>query len=229
LHKSSIRLKPLLLNGKYRRDGVDDPRFVDYSAAAQPLVTSGGVNDSGMFETNLRDERFLPFEGAGAISTWGLQLPRLPQFDYMSITDVILHVRYTLSAVLNNKVVAADRHDWDFPQALLFSFRYDFASAWAAHVNNPSQPISFTLLKEHFPYLVQVSKKLIVDSMKLYWRGNLDGSDLTTVDMDQISNSLNRTGTALVSFSMSQTESLPEPFLILSYHADPSLPEDHEP
>ena len=30
---------------------------------------------AGMFETNLRDERFLPFEGAGAISSWTLTLP----------------------------------------------------------------------------------------------------------------------------------------------------------
>ena len=49
-----------------------------------------------MFETNLRDERFLPFEGAGAISTWSLGLPsEFRPFDYMTISDVILHVRYT--------------------------------------------------------------------------------------------------------------------------------------
>jgi hypothetical protein len=27
-----------------------------------------------MFELNFRDERYLPFEGAGAISTWQLEL-----------------------------------------------------------------------------------------------------------------------------------------------------------
>ena len=53
----------------------DDGRFTDYFGSTDVIVTSGGVNDSGMFETNLRDERFLPFEGAGAISTWSLSLP----------------------------------------------------------------------------------------------------------------------------------------------------------
>ena len=49
-----------------------------------------------MFETNLRDERFLPFEGAGAVSTWRLELPSdFRQFDYTTISDVILHMRYT--------------------------------------------------------------------------------------------------------------------------------------
>jgi hypothetical protein len=39
-----------------------------------------------MFEANLRDERFLPFKGAGAESTWKLELPvRFRQFDYDTI------------------------------------------------------------------------------------------------------------------------------------------------
>jgi hypothetical protein len=85
-----------LKDGKYARSGPDDDRFVDYLGSAQPIVTSGGSNDSGMFETNLRDERFLPFEGAGAISKWHLELPnQFRPFDYMTISDVILHVRYT--------------------------------------------------------------------------------------------------------------------------------------
>ena len=53
----------------------DDGRFLDSYGSTDVIVTSGGTNDSGMFETNLRDERFLPFEGAGAISTWNLSLP----------------------------------------------------------------------------------------------------------------------------------------------------------
>jgi hypothetical protein len=56
-------------------------------------VTSSG---SVMFETNLRDERFLPFEGAGAISNWSLTLPSgHGAFAYSTISDVILHIRST--------------------------------------------------------------------------------------------------------------------------------------
>ena len=59
-------------------------------------MTSGAQADSGLFETNLRDERYLPFEGAGAISEWRLELPaQFRQFDYETISDVILHLRYT--------------------------------------------------------------------------------------------------------------------------------------
>ncbi|MBA3494224.1 MAG: hypothetical protein H0T87_08970 [Gammaproteobacteria bacterium] len=40
------------------------------------MVTSSGQDDSGLFETNLRDEPYLPFEGAGVISTWRLEMPK---------------------------------------------------------------------------------------------------------------------------------------------------------
>ncbi|MCK1741248.1 hypothetical protein IVA80_10305 [Bradyrhizobium sp. 139] len=61
------------------------------------MATSTGQNDSGMFEVNFRDERYLPFEGAGATSTWTLQLDRQDnlQLDFDTRTDVIMHLKYT--------------------------------------------------------------------------------------------------------------------------------------
>ena len=95
LLKSSLR-KSSIAGEEYARQPSEDDRFVDYIGAVQSIVTSTGQNDSGMFETNLRDERFLPFEGAGAVSTWKLDLPKdYRAFDYNTISDVILHIRYT--------------------------------------------------------------------------------------------------------------------------------------
>jgi receptor-binding and translocation channel-forming TcA subunit of Tc toxin len=82
LLKSTLRKSPIAAND-YVRQGSEDDRFVDYIGAVQSIVTSAGQNDGGMFETNLRDERFFPFEGTGAESTWKLDLPK----DYrLSIT-----------------------------------------------------------------------------------------------------------------------------------------------
>src|SRR5262249_45151960 len=55
------------------------------------IATSHAQNDAGVFDLNFRDERYLPFEGAGAVnSTWTLELPRdIRMFDYGSISDVI--------------------------------------------------------------------------------------------------------------------------------------------
>jgi hypothetical protein len=60
----------LLAGGTYARTGQDDIRFTDYFGSSDVIVTSSGNNDSGMFETNLHEDRFLPFEGAGAMRPW---------------------------------------------------------------------------------------------------------------------------------------------------------------
>jgi hypothetical protein len=84
------------LAGGYTRTGLDDPRFTDAYGAIQSIATSTAQNDSGLFEVNFRDERYLPFEYAGAISQWRLELPRQTNaFDFNTLQDVVLHVKYT--------------------------------------------------------------------------------------------------------------------------------------
>src|SRR5262249_15468521 len=75
LLKSSVRTAAIAGADGYPRSGADDTRFADIFGSAQSIVTSTGQNDSGTFEVNLRDERKLPFEWAGAISQWRLDLP----------------------------------------------------------------------------------------------------------------------------------------------------------
>jgi Tc toxin complex TcA C-terminal TcB-binding domain len=78
-----VRKTALLKDGAYRRSGPDDDRFVDSFGSVESIVTSGASGDGGLFETNLHDERFLPLEGAGAVSTWRLDLPGdFRSFDY---------------------------------------------------------------------------------------------------------------------------------------------------
>ncbi len=129
----------------------NDPNAILASPLGAPGTTtiaiSSGRNDSGLFEPNLRDERWLPFEGQGAISTWNLVLdPRDNQFDCSTISDVILHVRYTArggadpsaanvvrSAVLNRL------KDNKNPQALLVSVKSTFNDSYYRFFN-PSDP-----------------------------------------------------------------------------------------
>jgi hypothetical protein len=111
LISNHLRKDATLSGGKYERDTVnEDPRFRDEIAAIQSIATSNAQNDHGMFELNFRDERYLPFEGAGAISTWQIKLNRnFPQFDFSTITDLIMHFNYTAregGELLKSKVVA---------------------------------------------------------------------------------------------------------------------------
>jgi hypothetical protein len=164
LLKSSVRKSPLLSEDGYARAGTEDSRFIDYYGTIQQIVTSSGNNDSGMFETNLRDERFLPFEGAGAISTWKLDLPAsFRQFDYNTISDVILHMRYTArqgGAVLGGEAttyieeLVADVNAAGL--ALLFSLPHEFPSEWHKFTS-PGSTANFeaTVKRDYFPYLTQ--------------------------------------------------------------------------
>ncbi len=111
LISNRLRKDATLLNGKYERDTAnDDPRFRDELAAIQSMATSNAQSDNGLFELNFRDERYLPFEGAGAISTWHIKLNKdVPQFDFSTISDVIIHLRYTAregGELLGSKAVA---------------------------------------------------------------------------------------------------------------------------
>jgi hypothetical protein len=174
LLRSSLRKSPALADGEYARQGADDDRFVDYIGAVQSIVTSGANADSGLFETSVRDDRFLPFEGAGAESTWKLELPQdYPAFDYATISDVILHIRYTARQGVDRTKVQAALHDL-FQQAsqvnlaLLFSLRHDFPTEWSAFVNGTGDFIA-TIRRDHFPYFTQ-GKTITIVGFDLYGR-----------------------------------------------------------
>ena len=74
LLSSTIRTSPSV-GGGYARDGEDTARFSDYYGGVQAIVTSTGSGDSGLFETNLGDERYLPFEGPGPSASGGSSCP----------------------------------------------------------------------------------------------------------------------------------------------------------
>jgi Tc toxin complex TcA C-terminal TcB-binding domain len=138
-------------------------------------VTSSGTNDSGMFETYLHEDRFLPFEGAGAISRWNLALPgQIRAFDYSTISDVILHVHYTareagnpLGAQATKELAQMLDTAGKSSQALVFCLRYDFPTEWSAFINGTGT-FQATLETAFFLYMVQGSRKLPIDGLTLY-------------------------------------------------------------
>ena len=169
LQASSVRVSPLLANNSYGRDPTqNDIRFVDYFGATDVIVTSGASNNSGMFEVNLRDERFLPFEGAGAVSSWTLTLPGdLRAFDYSTISDVIFHIRYTareagdpLGSTAIKELKKTFANASTSRQALILNLKYDFPTEWAAFVNGAgNSPFTAQIDSSFLPYYVHGTKK----------------------------------------------------------------------
>ena len=100
LVSSKIRFDPSTGNGggaSYLEKPVNqDPRFLYNFGSTAAIATSHGQDDSGVFSVNFRDERYLPFETAGAVSTWMISMPPgCNAFDFDTITDVILKLSYT--------------------------------------------------------------------------------------------------------------------------------------
>jgi cell division protein FtsB len=165
LLKSSIR-KSTLAGDDYARQGADDDRFSDHFGSMQSIVTSTAQNDGGLFETNLRDERYLPFEYSGVISEWQLELPKdLKQFDYDTISDVILHMRYTAREAgvpLRNGAVRNLNTQIDDALAAgnirLFSVRHEFPTEWAKFQavkiegEVKTAELTLPLREEHYPF-----------------------------------------------------------------------------
>jgi hypothetical protein len=221
LLRSSVRKKPELKNEKYARElSASDDRFLDYVGGAQSIVTSSGTNDAGMFETNLRDERFLPFEGAGAISAWRLELPKdYPPFDYTTISDAILHVRYTARQGVDGDQVMREltkqfQEAGQSGLALLFSLRHDFPTEWSAFVNKNASTFSASLKKSYFPYFAQ-SKSVSVDGLEIYTGAgapitpSVAPSDITTALLS---------GSATMLLDKVPHDPSAQIFLIIRYH-----------
>lgn len=148
-----------LTGDEYRPvDITNDSRFRQSFGAVQSIVTSSGQNDSGLFETNLRDDRYLPFEGTGVESTWRIDLlgNGVRQFDFDSISDVILHVRYTAreAGILRGEAVTYLKETAlpTTPYLMLLSLPHDYSTEWYQFISTPAASLPLSIQAEHLPY-----------------------------------------------------------------------------
>jgi hypothetical protein len=111
-----------------------DPRIVRQYAATEAIATSGGNNDSGLFELNFHDDRYLPFEFRGAVSKWRIELPPDNNyFDMDTLSDVIVHLNYTSREGGERlRHAAKEAAEKRLPGAgwCLFDVSHDFPDAW---------------------------------------------------------------------------------------------------
>ena len=180
----ATRVDPSLTGG-YERQGPEDPRFDDDWGEIQSIATSGGSSDAGVFELNFRDDKYLPFEGAGAISAWTIDLPPVRQFDYRTIADVELELRYTaradggLRASATGAVEAAIEAVFDEANetGLLtaLSATKDFATEWERLLRpaegQAGDPLSIPIVPERFAYVAR-ARGIEVDSVRFVFIGD---------------------------------------------------------
>ncbi|MDR0280120.1 MAG: hypothetical protein LBJ37_19775 [Paucimonas sp.] len=87
------------MNALYEQPDADTRNILYNPRASQSICLSRGLDDHGVFQLDFNDERYLPFEGTGALSYWELKFPRhqsdRQQQVLQSLTDIIVQVRYT--------------------------------------------------------------------------------------------------------------------------------------
>jgi hypothetical protein len=207
LLKNSIRINTAKGENDYPHNTDDqglpssDDRFIENNIPVKAIAASHAQNDSGVFELSFRDERYLPFEGAGVISDWSLELfsdeegpdfgKPLRQFDYSTISDVILHVKYTAredAGVFKNGAVAhlRDYFSEDGAAMHMFNLRQEFPNQWHTflHPTNPEDGniFQFEMSPALFPVLHQ-GKTLKINRIWLIARCTNEGIydvDMTT-------------------------------------------------
>ncbi len=144
-------------------DGASDDRFTTFNVPIKAIAVGSNEEDSGLFELNFHDERYLPFEGAGVISRWRLELPNgFKQFDYDTISDVVLRLRYTSLDGGDKLKDAASGSVKDFVDGksddegglfVAFDLKSDFSNAWYS-ADTSGVPVTLTLdrLAEKLPF-----------------------------------------------------------------------------
>jgi hypothetical protein len=176
LLSSKVRISPNAQDDYAEDMENDDPRFVNNFTSVQSIATSHGVNDAGLFEVNFRDERYLPFEGAGAISRWRLEMPKANNaFDFDAVSDAILHFKINaFDGGLPLRQAIARQDPGDPPQDLLrlFSLRHEFPGEWFRFLNPTDaaatgQSASLDLSAIRFPYQYR-GKTITITRVELF-------------------------------------------------------------
>lgn len=174
-----------------------DDRFSTVNVPISSVALSSGQNDSGVFELNFKDERYLPFEGAGAVSKWRIELPeKFRQFDYDTISDVVLHLRYTAldggnklqqaaSDTVQQYVKDVEELSREEGMFAFFDLKNDFPTEWL-RAARPAEGATERLIplgqiNERLPYFTVAydPKKVIASDVYLFSSADIDASSVS--------------------------------------------------
>lgn len=193
------RCSSLVPPGGYneKADGGDD-RFAgqDIQLPITSVAISSGQQDAGVFDLSFGSDDYQPFEGAGAISSWRLRMPAtIRQFDYRSISDVVLHLRYTArdggeqfrqaaSAAARSTISAAAAGGVTLSS--LLDIRPDAPDAWLS-LTTPTataqRAAAMQSIVDRLPYYAKAAAGIRITGATLYVAGQEEQLKNTTFRM----------------------------------------------
>lgn len=187
-------------NGGYQEHTDEtDERFSTVNVPISSIAVSSLEDENGVFELNFHDERYLPFEGAGAISKWRLDLPdKFRQFDYDTISDVLMRVRYTsmdggdkLKASAANSVQDYIRSVEDLSRDeglfAVFDLKNDFPNEWHDANHPPAgateRVLTISKLNEKLPVFTKGhDAKIMANNIYLFFSDSISAPITGTQD-----------------------------------------------
>ena len=109
--------------------------------------------NNGLFELRYWDDRYLPFEGTGAVSLWRLELNGQDGVNYKrdDILDVTIKLRYSANqggTAFANEVKAALK---PYNTTSFFDIAYNFADEWNNFMVNDEKDLTLTFNRDMFP------------------------------------------------------------------------------
>ena len=172
-----------------RTDRTDD-RFSTVNVPISSIAVSSLEDEHGVFELNFHDERYLPFEGAGAISKWRIELPNtFKQFDYDTITDVVMRLRYTsvdggdklkapAAGSVQDYIKSVEELSREAGLFAVFDLKNDFPNEWH-NANHPpagatERVLTIEKLNEKLPVFVngRLPEKILAKDIYLFVSGS---------------------------------------------------------
>lgn len=125
---------------------------VDWRARQQIALSDpdGGRENNGLFDLRFDDDRYLPFEGTGAVSRWRLERGGRPVHDLFDVTVTVKHTAEQGGEVFANAVRGLLK---PYPAARLFDLARDFPDEWNEFVSGAGDRLSLPFTAQMFPDL----------------------------------------------------------------------------
>ncbi|KAI1309909.1 hypothetical protein F5Y03DRAFT_403997 [Xylaria venustula] len=224
LKSHSYRVKKDATSGTdYRQTDKDGVFRTDVIPITSIAVTSDD-HGGGMFDFGPPSQKYLPFEGAGAISQWRIELPeKFRPFDYHTISDVVMHMKYTAvdgGQTLKNvasqaTLLGLQEATTDSGSALasaLVDIRCDYADEWNAFEEKMKagegdkaklRMVTLSIMPALKPQDFNLQEALVLmgPSNSIAWASSSIVGDCTVLQSEDMSQDMKATGDWTLSFS----------------------------
>ena len=125
-----------------------------------------GRDNNGLFELRYDDDRYLPFEGTGAVSRWRMEAGWTGD-----VVDVTVTVKYTARQGGETFATAVRGMLRPYPSARYFDVAAEFPDEWASFVEGESTQLYLPITPDHLPGMVGRQITGVYARYELAWAG----------------------------------------------------------